>query len=93
MCTALKSQLADRAMNMDEKLGSLHLYRAHLHDQYADRCALWKLQSEGADPTSGILFISTDGLDQAKFALPREPGLKANAALSFGAIPSTFYWF
>lgn len=66
---------------MEQKLGSLHIYRGHLHDQYADRCALWKLQAEAAEPSSQILFISTDGLDQAKFALPREPGLPANAHL------------
>ena len=72
---------------MEQKLGSLQLYRSHLHDQFADRSLLWKLQAEAADHSSGIIFISTDGLDQSKFALPREPGLRANAALILGLIP------
>ena len=84
VCAVLKAQLADRSFTMDQKLGTLHTYRSHLHDQFADRCTLWKLQSEGTDHQSGILFISTDGLDQSKFALPREPGLRANAALILG---------
>ena len=84
VCAVLKAQLADRGLSMEQKLGSLQLYRSHLHDQFADRSILWKLQAEAADPSSGIIFISTDGLDQSKFALPREPGLRANAALILG---------
>lgn len=43
---------------------------------------VWKLQADSADSSSEILFISTDGLDQSKFALPREPELRNNAALN-----------
>lgn len=86
VCSILKAQLSDRALSMEQKLGSLQVYRDHLHSQYCDRCTLWKLQSESAESTSPILFISTDGLDQAKFALPREPGLKASSALILRAI-------
>jgi hypothetical protein len=45
---------------------------------------LWQLQSQSSEPNCEILFISTDGLDQAKFALPRHPDLKANAAVFLG---------
>ena len=67
---------------MEQKLGALKLYRNHLHSQYSDRTVIWQLQSESADPTNEILLISTDGLDQSKFALPREPELRNNAALN-----------
>lgn len=66
---------------MEQKLGSLSTYRHHLHSQYCDRSTIWQLQAAGADPNSGILMISTDGLDQSKFALPRDPSLRANAGL------------
>ena len=82
VCTALKGQLNDKALSMEQKLGALKLYRSHLHSQYSDRTVIWQLQSESADPTNEILLISTDGLDQSKFALPREPELRNNAALN-----------
>lgn len=84
VCTALKGQLNNKSFSLEQKLGSLKLYRAHLHQQYSDRCCMWTLQSQSQDGCSDVLFISTDGLDQAKFALPREPGLRANASLILG---------
>lgn len=66
---------------MEGKLRALKVYRQHIHDQFCDRTVLWRLQSESNDPTNTVLFISTDGLDQSKFALPREPELKNNAQL------------
>lgn len=82
VCFALKGQLNDKSLSMEQKLGSLKLYRAHLHEQFCDRTIIWRLQSESSDPTTDILVISTDGLDQSKFALPREPELRNNAALN-----------
>ena len=84
VCAVLKEQLSDKSMSLEQKLGSLETYRAHLHAQYTDRSILWQLQGESADPNTDILLISTDGLDQSKFSLPRDPMLKTNAALSFG---------
>ena len=40
VCAVLKAQLADRGLSMEQKLGSLQLYRSHLHDQFADRSIL-----------------------------------------------------
>lgn len=82
VCFALKGQLNDKSLSMEQKLGSLKLYRSHLHAQFCDRTIIWRLQSESADPSTDILVISTDGLDQSKFALPREPELRNNAALT-----------
>ncbi|CAK9006089.1 unnamed protein product [Durusdinium trenchii] len=82
VCCSFKTQLQDRKLSFEQKLGCLQGYRAHLHDQYCDRTSIWTLQFEGADPQSGILMICTDGLDQAKFALPRDPQLRANAGLA-----------
>lgn len=82
VCCSFKAQLQDRTLSFEQKLGCLQGYRAHLHDQFCDRTVLWTMQSEASDGNSGILLISTDGLDQAKFALPREPELRCNAALT-----------
>ena len=84
ICSILKQQLGDRSLGVEGKLDALQQYRFHLHSQYRDRCCLWQLQSQSSEPNCEILFISTDGLDQAKFALPRHPDLRANAAVFFG---------
>ena len=83
VCCAFKAQLQDRSLTFEQKLGCLQGYRSHLHDQYCDRTVIWTLQSEGSDPRSSILLICTDGLDQAKFSLPRDPQLRSNAGLTF----------
>lgn len=90
VCWTLKSQLNSKTLSLDQKLGCLHQYREHLHDQFCDRSVIWKLQAESADPNTDFVIISTDGLDQSKFTLPRDPHLKASAALSFELI-STFF--
>ena len=86
VCSTLKSNLMNKSFNLQQKLGALRQYRMHLSDQYKDRTVVWTLQGEGADMGTNVLMISTDGLDQAKFSLPREPQLKANAALTLGFI-------
>lgn len=86
VCCAFKTQLQDRSLSFEQKLGCLQGYRQHLHSQYCDRTVIWTLQSEGGDPHSDILMICTDGLDQAKFSLPRDPQLRANAGLNLRSI-------
>ena len=83
ICSILKGQLGDKTLGVEAKLQVLQHYREHLHSQYKDRTCLWQLQSQSSDPDNEILYICTDGLDQAKFALPRHPGLRANAAVYF----------
>ena len=84
VCSVLKQQLGDKGLGLESKVEVLQQYRFHLHSQYRDRTTLWQLQSHSTDSESGVLFISTDGLDQAKFALPRHPDLRCNAAVRFG---------
>lgn len=60
------------------------MYRSHLHDQFCDRTICWRLQADSSDPTTDVVTICTDGLDQAKFALPRDPQLRTSAALILG---------
>lgn len=85
VCFALKQALQQKDSSLDARLTALKQYRAHLHSQYCDRSVIWKLQAESAEPNSGVLLISTDGLDQSKFALPREPELRNNAALNLAS--------
>lgn len=82
LCSLYKEQLASKSLSFDQKLGSLKLYRRHLHDCYCDRSVLWKLESESRDPNTDVLYITTDGLDQAKFALPRFPQHKTTSAMN-----------
>lgn len=67
----------DGSLSASVRLGALKAYRRHLTEQFADRCAFWALKSVSGDPDSGVLVIMTDGADQAKFALPRDPGLRS----------------
>ena len=98
VCSVLKQQLNDKSLGVEAKIEVLHQYRLHLHSQYSDRTCLWTLQSQGSEPHCEVLFLSTDGLDQAKFSLPRDPGLKTNAAVHLGSIRlvgtnSIFFFF
>lgn len=49
---------------MDIRLGALRLYRKHLVDQYADRCAFWSIKDISAEQMSRTCTIMTDGADQ-----------------------------
>ena len=82
ICYQLKAQLRDPKLDLETKLGSLKTYRQHLHDQYVDRTVTWTLGDLSADPHSDIVVMWLDGMDQAKFALPRDPGLRTPASLS-----------
>lgn len=82
ICQLLKQDLANKALSFEQKLGAVQMYRAHLHDQFCDRSVCWQIQAESADPSTDVLCICTDGLDQAKFALPRDPGLRTSSALT-----------
>ena len=93
VCWTLKSELSNKTISMEHKLGSLKLYREHLHQQFCDRSTIWKLQSESQDVNTDFVIISTDGLDQSKFALPRDPKLRATAGLISGFFFSILFMF
>jgi len=75
------------APNLESKLGALVQYREHLASQYSDRTIQWALQELALDPMSNCLVAQLDGMDQAKFKLPRDPKLKATASVIL------FLWF
>ena len=94
VCFALKQALGDKANSLESKLSVLKQYRQHLHSQYSDRTMIWRLQAESAEAHSDVLLVGTDGLDQSKFALPREPELRNNAGLNLARKSiSSFYHF
>ena len=78
----LKAQLADKALRLEQRLGSLKVYREHLQAQYTDRTVLWTLQSMSCDASSKVLCLVIDGCDQSKFCIPRDPGWRCSAALA-----------
>ena len=84
ICQQLTGQISDRNLSMEAKLSAIKIYRQHLHDQYVDRSACWALQDLSRDPLSGVLVILLDGIDQAKFSIPRDKGLRASAELMPG---------
>ena len=92
ICKNLKDDLSNKRLTFDQKLGALQLYRSHLHDQFCDRTICWRLQSESADTSTDLVAIATDGLDQAKFALPRDPNLRSSAHL-FLVLMSTLCFY
>ena len=84
VCYQLTKMISDRSLSLDEKLGHVKTYRAHLHAQYVDRSVQWCLNDLSRDANSGVLTILVDGLDQAKFRIPKHPSLRASAAMPFG---------
>lgn len=69
---------------MEQKLADATAYRNHLHSQYVDRAIQWSLNELSADHQSSTLTILVDGIDQAKFRLPRHQGLRAVSSLNLG---------
>ncbi len=82
VCFDLKAVVASPRKTWQERYGALKLYRTHLHHQYADRTCLWALRAAATqEPNSGLLVMMLDGMDQGKFALPRDPGLRGAASV------------
>jgi len=82
VCHALKKDITNRSLLPDARCQALRLYRQHIGDQYRDRQALWSVQSvSGEDHVAGVIAILIDGMDQRKFAIPRDPTLRATATV------------
>lgn len=81
VCHQLTRALSDRSRSLEQKLGDIKSYRAHLHSQYVDRCIQWGLNELSEDHQSGTLTVLVDGLDQAKFRLPRCAGLRTVSSM------------
>ena len=79
LCFQFKESIA-KAPSLGEKLASTLQYRQHLSDQYSDRCITWALQELALDDLFDLCVMTTDGMDQGKYALPRDPHLRASAA-------------
>ena len=84
ICQLLKADLQNKQLSLEAKLSAMQMYRQHLHDQYADRTLCWRMQATSQDHESRLLTICIDGLDQAKFALPRDPQLRSSAVMRLG---------
>ena len=76
VCYQCKKEI-QKALSMEVKLGAVLRYRQHLSDVYSDRCHCWALQELSGE--GDCVVIMSDGMDQSKFALPRDPGLRATA--------------
>lgn len=84
LCFQFKKALANPRATVEFKLGQMVHYRAHLHGQFSDRSVLWQLGELAALDECNIIVASMDGMDQAKFRLPRDPSLRSSATLSLG---------
>ncbi|CAJ1450988.1 unnamed protein product, partial [Effrenium voratum] len=89
VCQTLKAQLHS-SIGLELKLGALKAHRTHLEDTFKDRSQLWQLQSLSEDGhSSSVLTIVLDGMDQSKFAVPRDPALRAAASLCPSCLDSS----
>lgn len=86
VCHALKKDIANKSLLPDQRCEALKLYRRHVGDQYRDRQALWSVQSvsgealsQMGDVSSSVIAVLIDGMDQSKFAIPRDPALRSTA--------------
>ena len=82
LCWHLTSQINNKSTTMEAKLGAVKTYRNHLHDQFVDRSIQWALMELSKDPDSRTLIILVDGMDQAKFRVPKHPQLRAISSMS-----------
>ena len=82
ICEQLKSQLHDKQVPLSEKLGAVTQYRRHLKDQYNDRSILWTLCDVANSREGDILLLWLDGMEQAKFQVPRDRGLRTASSTS-----------
>lgn len=80
VCEQLKSQLHDRHVPLPIKLGAVTQYRQHLRDQYSDRSISWQLCDVANTREGEVLVLWLDGMEQAKFSIPRHRGLKTASA-------------
>ena len=60
------------AQELEKKMEFIHQFKQHMEDIQRERSLQELLESENLE-TGGrpILFVQTDGMDQAKWALPR----------------------
>ena len=77
----MTNQINDHSISIEEKLGAVKTYREHLHEQYIDRSIQWALNELSTETDSNTLTILVDGMDQAKFRLPRHPHHRAIASM------------
>ena len=84
-CDQFKAQLHDPKTPLPEKLGCVQAYRKHLKDQYTDRSLLWQLCDLAYAKEGELMVIWIDGMEQAKFQVPRSRGLKTSSQLCFGS--------
>ena len=84
LCFQFKKALADPRATVEFKLGQMMAYREHLHGQFSDRTVMWTLGELAAMDECNIIVASIDGMDQAKFRLPRDPGLRTSASMLLG---------
>ena len=67
---------------MAAKIEKVKLYSNHLTDVFTDRRLLDTLIEFSPKCMTDMLLVMGDGMDQAHFRLPRDPGLKTVKALA-----------
>ena len=81
VCTHLTNQINDHSISIEEKLAAVKTFREHLHQQYIDRSIQWALNELSTEQEANTLTILIDGMDQAKFRIPRHPHHRAIASM------------
>lgn len=81
ICYQLQEQVKDGGLALEVKLQAVKALREHLQSQFNDRSAQWALEELGRDFTSGFVLLVVDGMDQAKFRVPRHPGQRALSSM------------
>jgi hypothetical protein len=85
ICYDLKNRIGSRVTPAEQRLASLKPYREHLASQFTDRQIVWMQRECAMDmtgPGSRTLTILTDGMDQGKLCIPRDPQLRLVARLA-----------
>lgn len=81
-CIKHKTMLKALGRHMVARAKQLSLYHDHLRAQYADRCLYW--EARGLSRLRGhTITLIADGMDQAKFEIPRAAVMKGKDFSTF----------
>ena len=77
-CLRHQALISSFSRFLKARVAQQHLYETHLRAQYLDRVSYWQNRAESRTGPLELLVIQ-DGMDEAKFACPRRPMMKAKS--------------
>lgn len=83
--TCIRHRAMVRALSghSNARAAQQRLFYDHLRQQHLDRICYWTMRAESRDRSMPSVTVVTDGMDQAKFALPRHEAMRSKEFAQF----------